>query len=153
MPHRLLHLFPYPITFFVGLGSGTASFVLAAFTPDSAAAMGMAIVALGAVLAQPLMRVYDGYRERKRANDAADRAQQTGEFEIEVRRRVELEAEVERLKAQNADQQEQIDKLRKGAGKAVKEIGEKADEALSRVAAVEAQQGSTSGHFPAAGQS
>lgn len=144
MPHRLIPLFPYPKMFLAGLASSGGS-IFAAAMDERAVAIGMAILAFGAVIAQPAMRAYDGFRERKRANDKADRAEQTGEFEIEVRRRVELEEEVKRLRTQNADQQQQIDKLRKGAGKAVKQLSEKVEANAERIAAVEAHQGSSSG--------
>ncbi len=136
MPHRLIPLFPYPKMFLVGLVSGGSS-LLAAAMDERAITVAMAIVAFGAVLAQPAMRAYDKYRERKREADALDRQAVTDEFEVEVRKRFELEVEVVRLKAE----------LQKFAGKAkaaVKHVNKKVDENAERIAAVEAQQGSTS---------
>jgi hypothetical protein len=150
MPHRLLNLFPYPKTFALGLFSGGSS-LLAAAMDERAIAIAMSLMAFGAVVAQPAMRAYDKYRERKREADALDRQAVTDEYLVVVRSNDERGREIEtlkqmvaRLEAQNTDQQKQIDKFRKGAGKAVKQLNEKVKENADRIATVEAQQGSTS---------
>lgn len=136
MPHRLIPLFPYPKTFLAGLASSGGS-IFAAAMDERAVAIGMAILAFGAVLAQPAMRAYDKYRERKREADALDRQAVTDEFEVEVRKRVELEVEVVRLKAE-------LEKFSGKAKAAVKHVNKKVDENAERIAAVEAHQGSSS---------
>lgn len=150
MPHRLLPYIPYPKMFLAGLFSGGSS-VLAAALDDRAIAMAMAVVAMGTVLAQPVMRAYDAYRERRRANDAADRQTVTDEYLVVVRSNDERGRTIEKLQLQNADQQKQLDAMkteldvvRKGAGKAVKQLQDKAEDNAQRIAAVEAQQGSAS---------
>lgn len=151
MPHRLVALFPYPKTFLMGLASSGGA-LFAAALDDRAVAIGFAIVAFGAVVAQPIMKAYDAYRERKRAADKADRAAVTDEYLVVVRSNDERGRTIEQLQAQNGDQQRQIDEMRaeldKFTGKAraaVKKVNDKADAALSRLDVVEAQQGSTSG--------
>jgi hypothetical protein len=150
MPHRLIPLFPYPKMFLVGLVSGGSS-LLAAAMDERAITVAMAIVAFGAVLAQPAMRAYDKYRERKREADALDRQAVTDEYLVVVRSNDERGRKIEELEAQNGDQQKQIDalkaQLQKLAGKAkaaVKHVSKKIDENAERIAAVEAHQGISS---------
>lgn len=150
MPHRLLPYIPYPKMFLAGLFSGGSS-ILAAALDDRYIAIGMALVAMGTVLGQPLMRAYGKYRERKREEDKADRQAVTDEYLVVVRSNDERGRMIEQLQAQNGDQQRQIDelkaKLERFAGRAkaaVREVNDKADAALGRLDAVEAQQGSTS---------
>lgn len=150
MPHRLIPLFPYPKTFLVGLVSSSGS-LFAAAMDQPAITIAMAILAFGAVLAQPAMRGYEKYREKKREADALDRQAVTDEYLVVVRSNDERGRKIEELEAQNGDQQKQIDalkaQLQKFAGKAkaaVKHVNKKVDENAERIAAVEAHQGSSS---------
>jgi hypothetical protein len=151
MPERWIsffgHTFPHPKTFLAGLGFSMGS-ILSVINQENAVAIAMAFVAIGSVLAAPAGKAFTWVRSLKRSEDALDRQQLTGEFEVEVRRRVELEEQVKVLTAQNAAQAEELFKLRKGlnrVGAAVVDSQAKVEEQGHRIETLERVTGSGSG--------
>lgn len=89
-------LFDYPVAWLSGASASAVS-VFAAAIQDQAVAIASAVVAVSVVLAQPTMKAIRSFRSTLREEDAKDREADLAAFAAEVRKRVELEAEVARL--------------------------------------------------------
>lgn len=89
-------LFDYPVAWLSGASASAVS-VFAVAIQDQAVAIASAVVAVSVVLAQPIMKAIRSFRSTLREEDAKDREADLAAFAAEVRKRVELEAEVTRL--------------------------------------------------------
>jgi len=129
MPYRHLD---YPIVWTGGLIASMGS-VFGVITQDNALAFAAAIVSVSAVLSQPAFNMFKKYREAARAEDAKDRDADLAAFAEEVRKRVELEAEVARQRAEIERLQGELSQLRK----ATRAVNHKVEDVKATVERVE----------------
>lgn len=105
-------LFDYPVAWLSGASASAVS-VFAVATQEQAVAIASAVVAVSVVLAQPTMKAIKSLRSTLREEDAKDREADLAAFAAEVRKRVELEAEVADLREGVKAREAEVVKLRK----------------------------------------
>ena len=132
-------LIEYPLAWASGASASAVS-VFGVITQDNALAFAAALVSVSAVLSQPAFNMFKKYREAARTEDAKDREADLAAFAEEVRKRVELEAEVARLRAEGEKDRALVEQLQAELSqlrKATRAVNHKVEDVKAAVERVE----------------